>query len=501
MKRKAFLNIICTVLAQLVTIISGLLVPRLLLSTFGSEANGLVASVTQFLNYISLVEGGIGSVVLASLYSPLANKDNKRLNGVLKTANAFFHQIAYIFLGYAIILGCIYPLIVKTEYSWFFVFSLTLILAIGSFIQYCFSISYKLLLQADQKMYIVQLVQIAITVLNLISVIIAIKTFPELHIVKLASALLFIIQPIIYSAYVKKHYEIDKDALPDEKALSQRWSCFGQNLAYFVHSNTDIVVLSLFTNLKLVSVYSIYFLIIGHLQSFFKSFSHAFSPMIGKAIAVNEDKASNHYLDLYEFIVFNVSTIIFGCCIYLLPSFVLIYSHGVTDVNYYRPVFSTIIILAEYVYCIRDPYVSVIYAAGKFKETARSAYIEAGINIVLSVILVSKYGLEGIAVGTLIGMTYRMIYMVVYISKNIIERPVIKSIKRLSISLLSIGLSIIIMGYIDQTGSNTIMLWVKNGFVSALVFSGMTIAMNLLFDRNLTISTIKGIVGRKSPDK
>ena len=159
MKKRVILNIACTALCQLMTLISGLIVPRLILSTFGSEANGLVSSLTQFLNYISLVEGGIGSVVLTALYSPLAKKDNSKLSGVLKAAEKFFRQIAYIFVIYTIILACVYPMIVKSSFSWLFVASLTLILSFTLFIQYFFSITYKLLMQADQKMYIVQLWQ------------------------------------------------------------------------------------------------------------------------------------------------------------------------------------------------------------------------------------------------------------------------------------------------------------------------------------------------------
>ena len=41
MKKKAFLNIGCSLAAQFVTIISGLVIPRLMLMSFGSEANGL----------------------------------------------------------------------------------------------------------------------------------------------------------------------------------------------------------------------------------------------------------------------------------------------------------------------------------------------------------------------------------------------------------------------------------------------------------------------------
>lgn len=52
-----FLNIIPSLIMQVSSIISGLVVSRLILSCFGSEVNGLVASLMQFLGYISLVEG------------------------------------------------------------------------------------------------------------------------------------------------------------------------------------------------------------------------------------------------------------------------------------------------------------------------------------------------------------------------------------------------------------------------------------------------------------
>lgn len=491
MKKKVVLNIGCTILCQLMTLISGLIVPRLILSTFGSEANGLVSSLTQFLNYIALVEGGIGSVVLTALYSPLAKNDDRKLSGVLKTAGKFFRQIAYIFIIYTIVLACIYPIIVSSSFSRFFVASLTLILSFNLFIKYFFSITYKLLLQADQKMYIVQLWQALITLLNIVVVVVSIKIFPELRFVKLCGVLLFVIQPIAYSNYVKKHYNIHKDVEPDENSLAQRWACFGQNFAYFIHSNTDVVVLTFFSNLKTVSVYSVYLLVIKNLQSFFKSFSNAFSPMIGKAIAVSDYEQANKYMEIYEFVVSNAATIIYGCCIYLLPSFVLIYTHGMTDVNYYRVIFSTIIILAEYVYCVRDPYEAVVYAAGKFKETANSAYIEAIINIVLSIILVFKFGLEGIAVGTFIGMFYRMLYLVWFVNKYIMPYSIWKTAKRFCISIGIMVVSYLLVSILDSTGSPTLILWMKNGGICFVVFCIITITSNLIFDNKLSLAVLR----------
>lgn len=483
LKNKTSLNIICTVLCQITSIISGLIVPRLLLSAFGSEANGLVNSINQFLSYIALLEGGLGSVVLAALYSPLANHDEKKLSMVMKSGSRFFKQLAYIFIVYVLLLAATYPLFIKSNFTWVYISSLTIILAVSLFIQYYFSIMYKLLLQADQRMYIVQVVQILTTIVNLIIFVIALQVFPSLHVVKVLGSLMFVIQPIIYIKYIKKHYNVNFDASCDRDALSQRWDCFGQNVAYFIHTNTDVAVLSLFSSLKEVSVYSVYFLVVNSLKNFFLAFSNAFSPLVGKALAKGDYPNALETLKVYEFCVDFVSTIVFGCCIYLLPDFIMIYTNGISDANYYRPLFSIILIMAEYVYCFREPYIAVVYTAGKFKETANSAYIEAALNITISVLLVMKLGLIGIAIGTLVGMTYRMVYQVVYISKHILHRPVILVARRVVVSAVVIVASLFIINLLDTTGSDTIVLWIKNACLSVFVYTFISIVVNYVLDR------------------
>ena len=98
-------NIITSLLCQIITIIYGLLVPRLILGAFGSEVNGLVSSVSQFLNYITLLEGGLSGVIMAALYKPLAEKDTKRVSAIINATNQFFRRIALIFIGYMLIVA------------------------------------------------------------------------------------------------------------------------------------------------------------------------------------------------------------------------------------------------------------------------------------------------------------------------------------------------------------------------------------------------------------
>ena len=73
--KKALYNSITSLLLQVITAIFGLILPSMMIRSFGSEANGAVASISQFLGYISLIEAGVGGVARAALYGPLAKKD------------------------------------------------------------------------------------------------------------------------------------------------------------------------------------------------------------------------------------------------------------------------------------------------------------------------------------------------------------------------------------------------------------------------------------------
>ena len=72
-------NILTSLLSQIVLLICGIIVPRLMIGAFGSEAYGATSSITQFLAYITLLEGGVGGVARAVLYKPLAQKDIERI--------------------------------------------------------------------------------------------------------------------------------------------------------------------------------------------------------------------------------------------------------------------------------------------------------------------------------------------------------------------------------------------------------------------------------------
>lgn len=430
MEKKIVLRNICFAIAlQIVTMLSGFIVPKVILGQFGSEVNGLVSSVNQFLSYIQLLEGGLSGVIMAALYKPLNENNITKVSSIVKATQAFFRKVGIIFIFYAIGIGVIYPCFVNTGFSYQYSITLILVLAMNLFVQYFFSITFKILLNADRKVFFVSLTQMMIIILNTTSVVICAKFFHDILIIKLVSAIIFFIQPILFNLYVKKHYQLNADAIPDSEALSQRWNGFGVNIAYFIHVNTDIVVLTILATLADVSVYSIYLMIINAVKNIVVAISQAIVPSFGKTIASGEKERMDKVFDKFEFVIYFSSTILFTCCMILITPFIMVYTSDISDANYYQPLFGIILTMAEMLYCVRDPYVSVSYAVGHFKQISKYAYIEAAINIIISVALVKKMGIIGIAIGTLIAMLFRMMAHIYYMKKNIMFRSYKRSIK------------------------------------------------------------------------
>ena len=122
--QKAVINTISSLTLEFVIIICGLILPRLILSKFGSTYNGLTSSINQFLSCAVLLRSGIGGATRAALYKPLQNGDKHAINAIMSATTRFLRKIAFIIAGLIVVFACIYPFLVINEFDWFFSFSL-----------------------------------------------------------------------------------------------------------------------------------------------------------------------------------------------------------------------------------------------------------------------------------------------------------------------------------------------------------------------------------------
>lgn len=479
--KKALIIIITSFAQQLTTALCGLIVPRLIISTFGSGVNGLGSSISQFLYYIVLLEAGVGGVIRAALYKPLADKDIDSISSIIKASESFFRKVAYIYLGYLLILSISYPKLVNNDFDYLFTLSFVLILGISTFFQYYFGISYQILLQADQRQYISIAMQIITTIINTITIVILVKVGSNIHIVRLGSSFIFLLKPILLSIYVKRKYKIQKNAIADNDAIKHRWDGLGHHIAFLIHNNTDVTVLTLFANIREVSVYTVYYMVVSSIEKIVTTFTTGLEAAFGNMIAKGEKEALDRNFKIFEFSSFTLTTIFFTSTALLIIPFISLYTKGITDVNYYRPTFAYVLIAAVAVYCIRIPYNAVVLAAGHYRETRNGAFAEAFINVVLSVILVNFWGIVGVAVGTLAAMLFRTVQYAYYLSNSIIKRSNWIFIKRLAICACTVLLIIIIVGKLLHIAINTYMDWVIYAAIVTTIAFLVTFTVGMLF--------------------
>ena len=463
------LNMLSTLFLQATLILNGFIIPKIILDAFGSDVNGLVASVTQFLNYIALVEGGITGVIMAKLYKPLANGDQDKLSAIFVSARRFYKKIGLIFILYTIILAIVYPLIFNVGFSFAYVSLLTLILSISLIIQYMMAITYKTLLNADKKIYIVSFTQAIIRILEIVLAFLAIKVYPEIHFLKFLTGVIFILQPIVYLHYVKKYFKINYNAKADDSLIKGRWDGFAINTAAFIHNSTDVAVLTVFTNLATVSVYSVYALVTNGIKNVVNALVSSLNPVLGHAYARGDFKELNQKLDLYEYIVYALVFFIFSVTGLLITPFVSIYTAGLTDADYFQPLFGILLVIAEALYLLKFPHLNLAYSADKFKEISKPAFIEAGLNIVISIILVPFMGLIGVAIGTIVAMFYRLVFHVYYTSRIVPGRKQWMFYRKLVLFMIAAAGGIGICLLVPSITDNTIWEWMWH----AMVYSGI----------------------------
>ena len=367
---------------------------------------------------------GLAGAARAELYDSLALDDQDRTNGIVKAVSLYMYKAAGVFLVYMLALLVIYPTFTKSNFSFQEIASLLVIIGIGNIITYVCGYAYNVLLDADNTVYYFTFLRIFLTIANVVISILLIKGGQSIQVVKLASGIIFAIGPVFLYLFVPRIYKLDRKAKADKSWRKNQKYAAANSIALIIHENTDAVLLTILTSTKTVSVYSVYNLVIKGLKGILGVFTTSMEPLFGNMWAKNEIDEMKTTLTHYEyFIGFFVSVSLSGALSLILP-FVSLYTKGITDIEYVIPLFAFLMVIAELARCVRIPYLTVVLAAGKYKETQIGAFIEAGLNISSSIILTIKFGLVGVVIGTILANLYRTVNYSWYVSRHLLNRSI-----------------------------------------------------------------------------
>lgn len=458
-------NIVTTLLNQLITTACGILIPRILIGEYGSEAYGISVSITQFLSYITLLESGIGGVARAELYGPLARGEDEEISAVYWAVRRFFLGVSAAFVIYSVGLGIsFYDIAHVSLFSRRYVFFLVLVIGLSTLAKYMGGLANLTLIVADQKQYVNNLILAATTLINTLSVVVLAKLNAGLIWVKLGSSLIFVVRPLLYAVYVKRHYRLTR-VRGKRAVLKQKWTGIGQHIAYFLHTNTDVFLLTLFARSAQVAVYSVYNLVSSSIRAITESFSGGMEALFGALYARGEQEELKRVFRKYQVLLTGVSFVLFSCAGILIVSFVRLYTAGITDADYIQPGFAVTLLLAEAVNCMMLPYTCLPVAANRLKQTRWGAYGETILNIGISCILIWWKPLLGVAVGTLAATLFRGIYYMCYSSRCILK--IILTGELLRFAVVFAGMSAVMLA-----GQHLLQRVVMENFLQWILWGG-----------------------------
>lgn len=477
--KNALRFVFSSALVQLVIVISGLILPPLMIKEYGSEVNGIVNTIKQLVTYFSVVSLGLGITSQVALYAPLNENNWPRINAILSATQYFFRKTGLFFLALILITAILMPLLSETDTEAYIIFLLVIIYGVGAISEFIIISKYKTLLVADQKQNVISNIQSQGIIINTVVSLILILFHFSIVIVLLVATLSYLLRLLLTINYVKKRYKnLNFNVEPDFKALDGKWQAFSYQISNMINNYTPIILVAFFCGFNDASVFSIYNMIFFSVTMITGVFSAGFSASFGNLIVDNHNSLLKSFLT-YEFVYRNVMFIAYTIALIMMVPFMSIYISNDDGVNYVLPFISMAFVIQGVSKGIRVPFVTLVEAAGLFDDNKKQNIIEAILNVIISIFLVKLYGMIGVLIGGIFSAFLRSILYIVFTQKKILNLKDLKYyIKIIINALLLLGMYLVFDGVIVNSITDFIILGLKVSISVVTIF----VLLNSLLD-------------------
>jgi O-antigen/teichoic acid export membrane protein len=398
-------NLFIGIAGQLFNLILGFVSRTVFIKQLGVVFLGVSGLFGNIFSLLSLVELGIGSAIIFSLYKPLAEKDEAKIKVLMNFYAKTYKIIGVVIFLLGLSLIPFLKFLIKDQPNIVHLKLIFFLYLFDTFISYFFSYK-RSLFYADQKNYInVINTNVYLSISKIIQIVVLI--FTQNFIIFLLVQILFtFLSNLDISIRVNKSYPFLKNktrdnlSTEDYKSIKKNiFSLFLLKIGGVVINGTDNILISSFIGITLVGVYSNYLMLIGIIQTLI---SQIFTPMTASIGNLINSESKERSLEVFYRVYF-INFIIYGfsciCLFILLTPFIHLWL-GQEFIFTTSVVF--ILLLNVYLLGIRNVLWVYINSIGLFYHFRYMPFIEISLKLVLSIILLHKLGIAGIFLGTLI---------------------------------------------------------------------------------------------------
>lgn len=461
----------------------GLYINFLILKNYGSDTNGLLATITQIISFFNVFEGGFGLATNIALYKPILDGDHDKVNAILSATKSIFNYLSLFVIAISLIISIVAPYYIKSNLDRSLISMLLLLSSIQLILQFSIYTKYEIIFSAVQKEYVIERVSVFFTFLSQFSII-AILYFNNDNILYLKFIpIIFLIvkYPIILRLFKKNFPKQHFYHLPKEfTALKDTKNVFAQKITALIFSSTDIILIAIFLNTKYASVYAVYNFVFAFLRMLILAFVVSPFNAFGHLNAQKDFRNLSKYFLVFSHLALMFCTIILNANSSVILPFVGLYTKSTIDINYIQanlPLFFTLNLFLE---ILSNIMATVLNSGGYFKDMKIVATIGTIINIIFSIILVRYLGIIGVLIGTflaLLGMvilqTQLLFRKLEFLNKKIFLKNIVVQFLSLTIGIFTL--------YHVSLGINTYNELLIKGFLSVISYTAITFLINLIF--------------------
>lgn len=381
------------------------------LDKLGDDFIGLTATLGSFLSFLNLAELGVGTAMGFAMYNSLFNKNHVKINELFNLIGFLYNRIGKIVLTLGIILSLFFPLIfAKTSINTLIIYYVFYIYLIGSLIYY-FQNYHLMLLQADQKGYIPTAYK---QTLHISKILIQIgllqfsNSFTLFISIELISIIIF---NILLHKRIKKEYpwlklsyssQSNKSILDKNKDLILKIKqVFVHRITRFILKSTDNIVIFSFTSLQTVAFIGNYHILIGSSTTLLTNFLSGTTAAVGSLVAENDKtKIKKVFWELMSLNHY-VGGLLVLSLYYGMDPVILLW----LGEQYVMESHIVLLLLANvFIMKMRVPMDEFINAYGMFHDIW-APITEGILNLAISIILATYFGVAGVLIGTLVSVS------------------------------------------------------------------------------------------------
>lgn len=398
-------NSITGISVQMIIALTSFVTRTIFIRTLSIDYLGVNGLFTNILSILSLAELGFGGAMVYSLYKPMAEKNNNKINGLMNFYSRIYKIIGTVIFILGLALMPFLPLIIKDAPNVDNLYFIYFLFLLNSASSYFFAYK-RSILQADQNNYIISQYHFWVVILKSIIQSLILILFQNYFLYLIIQIVFTLIENILISKkvdslypFLEKHNinNLDKKTRNEISENVKALSVY--KLGSTLMDSTDDIIISSIIGITEIGLLSNYNLIINTVSMALNQINTSLAGSVGNYVSTENTNRQEDLLYRLSFIYY----IFYGLSSMLLYMLLNPFINLWIGIDYILPQ-TTVALLCFNWYFIGmlNPVWTFRSTKGLFVYGRFRPFVTGLINIIVSIVLGREFGLNGVLLGTTI---------------------------------------------------------------------------------------------------